>query len=109
MAGDDPDYLERVRRMVCCAPGCLTTPCEAHHPRVGVVGAALRGRDNTAIPLCTEHHRALHDLRGTFEAWDGESLRAWQQDRIEETRETVRILRLMNPPLDEADEQELPF
>ena len=86
MAGEDKGYLELVRRMYCCVEGCRATPCEAHHPRVGVVGLAQRGHDRTAIPLCTRHHGELHSLSGNFKSWDGVSLREWQQDRIHDTR-----------------------
>lgn len=106
MAGEDREYLELVRSLRCCAPACSKTPCEAHHPRVGVVGMGKRGNDNTAIPLCTEHHRDLHGLSGPFKAWDGRSLREWQQDRIADTAEACFALR---PRFGDIDDAEMPF
>lgn len=110
MAGEDPAYLELVRRSYCCAPGrrCHTMPCEAHHPRMGVVGAAQKGHDRTAIPLCTLHHRELHALTGAFKDWDGRSLRDWQQDRIVETQERCERL-LAAYAAESFDDPELPF
>lgn len=107
MANEDPERLELVRRMRCCAPGCSHMPCEAHHPRNGV-GLSLRGHDSTAIPLCTQHHRDLHALSGPFKAWDGRTLRDWQQDMVEDTQDRVSILRARVEPL-EIDEEDIPF
>lgn len=110
MANEDPAYLSVVRRQYCCAPGpvCHTMPCEPHHPRLGVVGAALKGHDRTAIPLCPLHHRELHSLSGVFKSWDGVSLRVWQQDRIAETQ--ARCIPLLEPLITPApDDIDIPF
>lgn len=109
MADEDHAYLEIVRRQYCCAPGpvCHTMPCEPHHPRLGVVGAALKGHDRTAIPLCPLHHRELHSLSGVFKGWDWVSLRVWQQDRIAGTQ--ARCIPLLEPLITPAPEEELPF
>lgn len=107
MANEDPERLELVRRMQCCAPGCRATPCEAHHPRVGVVGVAQKGHDDTAIPLCTRCHRDLHALQGVFKTWDKHTLRDWQQDRIADTRENVEMLRSF--AVAAGEDEEIPF
>jgi hypothetical protein len=39
----------------------------------------LRSHDMTAIPLCREHHAALHDGREPFYGWGALKLRLWQE------------------------------
>lgn len=49
--------------ILCKRLGTPGTPAEIHHLRTGV-GAAQRGSDWTAIPLCPEHHRGASGLHG---------------------------------------------
>ncbi|MCK5616705.1 DUF968 domain-containing protein [Candidatus Pacearchaeota archaeon] len=57
-------YLEHVRCLPCCAPGCkqknISGPnkgkVDPHHTRSVKAG----GSDLTAIPLCREHHTEVH-------------------------------------------------
>jgi hypothetical protein len=46
-------------------------------------------------------------LSGPFKAWDGRSLREWQQDRIAEIQEKCERLTPMY--LGEFDDSDLPF
>lgn len=53
------EYLEYIRSLPCCV--CVTgTPVEPHHMEGGGVGQ--KGSDYSCIPLCTQHHRELHDV-----------------------------------------------
>ena len=59
-------HLTRVAELGCilCANlGTPGTPAEIHHLREGQ-GAAQRGSDWTAVPLCPEHHRGASGLHG---------------------------------------------
>jgi hypothetical protein len=49
--------------ILCKHLGTPGTPAEIHHLRDGQ-GAAQRGSDWTAIPLCPEHHRGASGLHG---------------------------------------------
>ena len=89
MAGELPEYIDHVRRhRLCCAPddGRCMGPVEAHH--AGRRGLSQRAHDDTAIPLCTQHHRDYHQAAGPFRAMDRDQRRAWVEARIEETRAT---------------------
>jgi hypothetical protein len=57
----DPNYLEWVRSLPCRV--CGNWPSEAHHIRgVGHLGGmGLKATDLAVMPLCSRHHRALHD------------------------------------------------
>lgn len=49
--------------ILCKHLGTPGTPAEIHHLREGQ-GAAQRGSDWTAVPLCPEHHRGQSGLHG---------------------------------------------
>jgi len=52
-------YLEYIRNepcLVCLAP----PPSDPHHLLSGVVGG--KGPDESAVPLCRQHHREYHDI-----------------------------------------------
>lgn len=49
--------------ILCRHQGNAGTPAEIHHLREGQ-GAAQRGSDWTAVPLCAEHHRGASGLHG---------------------------------------------
>lgn len=57
----DEGYLHRVRGMPCCICGDDVS-VEAHHPRIGIVGAGRKADDRDAVPLCGRHHRELHTM-----------------------------------------------
>ncbi len=98
MAGEDPDYLERVARLPCCAAGM--SPCvgevQAHHPiygrvaRAPVKGGDRRAHDHDAIPLCLGHHDAFHGSRQPFKVLVKHEKAAWEG---EQTYRTQRILK----------------
>jgi len=52
----DPAYLDYVRSHFCLVPGCRRK-AEAHH----LVSRGAGGSDYTAVPLCREHHWAVHN------------------------------------------------
>lgn len=59
-------HLDRVASIgcvLCRHLGTPGTPAEIHHLREGQ-GAAQRGSDWTAVPLCPEHHRGRSGLHG---------------------------------------------
>lgn len=59
-------HLDRVAGLgciLCSHLGNYGTPAEIHHLREGQ-GAAQRGNDWTAIPLCPEHHRGANGIHG---------------------------------------------
>lgn len=91
----DPRYLAWVRRQPCAAshdPSGHEGRIEAHHDTRGrCVGR--KADDSTAIPLCTRHHRLLHDCHGSMgmakiDRW------AWSDQKIAEHR----ALYLATPP-----------
>ncbi len=59
-------HLSRVARIgciLCNHLGISDSPAELHHLREGQ-GAAQRGSDWTAVPLCPEHHRGAIGVHG---------------------------------------------
>ena len=86
MAGEDHDYVLFVKTLPCIgASGKCNGPVEAHH--AGVHGMRQRPHDNTCIPLCTFHHRCLHDHSGPFRGFPKERIRAWSNNQISITRQ----------------------
>jgi hypothetical protein len=92
MAGEDPRYTAWIRSQGCHlkAQG-NAKPCfgriEAHHPTyLRTTGSDGRAHDNTAIPLCAQHHAELHSLSGVFRGMTRDVLRIWQGARIDEYR-----------------------
>jgi hypothetical protein len=89
MAGEDPERLKWVKTLRCLARGpgtgplCLG-PIEAHH--AGRRGMARRAHDNTAVPLCTGHHRDWHDGAGAFKGWTKDQCRAWTEAAVAATQ-----------------------
>jgi hypothetical protein len=90
-AGSDPAYLAWVRTQY-CAVGISTWRayvCEgtihAHHAgrRPGV---AMKAPDDTAIPLCSKHHRQWHDGTGVFAPFTKLQRFAWSQRAIADTQ-----------------------
>lgn len=87
MAGEDPTRIVWVRtlRCLCRGPGeTCTGVVEAHH--AGRRGMGRRAHDDTAIPLCTGHHRAFHDNAGPFKGRKKAELRAWAAAAIAATQ-----------------------
>lgn len=92
MAGEDPDRIAWIRQQECA----VTKSCSPHTMCMGEVGphhptqfraggdGALRAHDDTAIPMCGQHHVAeLHGLTGTFKGWSGEHLRLWEATEVD--------------------------
>jgi hypothetical protein len=100
MGGENPAYLRDVKRLRCLAassPGRhlfpnLPTPCrgpvEAHH--AGPRGMGQKAPDDTAIPLCTRHHRDWHGATGLFAGWEAARRRAFAAVAIALTRSQHR-------------------
>jgi hypothetical protein len=66
MSNASKRHLSRLAALgciLCDHLGTPGTPAEIHHLREGQ-GAAQRGSDFTAIPLCSEHHRGASGLHG---------------------------------------------
>jgi hypothetical protein len=63
-------HLARVRQMSCSVPGCCAAgPVQAHHLTIAQPKArGLKASDACAVPLCHQHHDALH-RRGDERAW----------------------------------------
>lgn len=95
MAGEDPTYLDWVRRQKCLAIGMERHRCvgviQAHHAgsRVGrpvVKGGDRRAHDRTAIALCVQGHTELHALSGPFASYQKAAKREWEDRKIAETQ-----------------------
>lgn len=99
MAGEDPDYLERVARLPCCAAGLspCNGPVQAHHRSTGrvarapVKGGDRRAHDHDAIPLCMGHHDAWHGARQPFKVLVKHEREAWESEQV------LRIQRALKP------------
>lgn len=97
----DEAWLAEVRRLPCCGPphqppfGSISReewnrcegPVEADHAGARPIGR--KASDDTAIPLCSRHHRMRTDYSGCFAHFDATRMRAWCDERIAETRVTV--------------------
>ena len=68
MANELPRHLDWLRRQKCAVDGCNVHQCEAHH-RTHKRGMGQRSHDRYAIPLCAQHHRDIHNLKGYFSGW----------------------------------------
>jgi len=80
----DREYLEVVRGMPCCLRvlGECNGDVQAHHAGKRPMGR--KADDDTAVPLCSWHHEAVHSVWGTAAA------RPWMDRAIEQTRIWVR-------------------
>lgn len=58
------------------APGRCTGPVEAHH--AGMRGVGQKAADDTVIPLCSGHHRALTNRSGAFAGWPSGAVKRWE-------------------------------
>ena len=99
MSGEDPDYVNWIRRQPCCCQPCVAQS-EAHHSTFGSTqpfdenpSALQRGRgkgqkahDSWCMPLCLRHHGQIHGLSGFFRDFDAAMLREWQTERVREHR-----------------------
>ena len=99
----DPEYLQIVRGLACCAPPPMRPSDPAHFMNIsreewnrheGPVEADHAGQrpvgrkadDSTAIPMCRRHHRMRTDYSGCFAGWDAARMRAWCDQQIAATR-----------------------
>jgi hypothetical protein len=51
-------------------------PTEAHH--AGERAGWRKAPDDTVVPLCSGHHRALTDRTGCFSGWPKGALKKWE-------------------------------
>jgi hypothetical protein len=83
----DPVYLRNVRGLPCVLAG--TRVCNgrihAHHagPRPGM---GIKAADDTAIPLCAQHHQEWHNAGGFFRLLNDVTRERWVSDAIQATR-----------------------
>ena len=86
MAGENLEFILFVKAQRCCM--WMQDPCEgpteAHH--AGERGMGQKAHDETCVPLCTKHHRGLHDANGIFKRWTKKIRKAWVARQIEWTR-----------------------
>jgi hypothetical protein len=94
MANEDPDRLRWIRSRLCLlAPfGGCGGRTEAHH--AGAAGMGQRSHDDTAIPLCSSHHRQWHSANGFFKDFAKADRRAWAEAAIARTRTAYEQSRL---------------
>jgi len=83
----DPAYLANVRRLPCvlvAARSCHGR-IHAHHagPRPGM---GIKSSDDTAIPLCAQHHADWHNCAGFFRLLTDVVRARWVADAIQATR-----------------------
>lgn len=81
----DDAYLEFIRSLGCCAPGCRREPRSDAHHKTGA-GMALTAPDHKAMPLCRPDHRQIDVFRGRFNAWTREERVEWQDSIIRTLR-----------------------
>lgn len=101
MAGEDPDYLERVASLTCCAAGLspCNGPIQAHHAVYGRVsrapakGGDRRAHDHDAIPLCMAHHDAFHGSRHPFKILVKAEKAGWEGEMVLRTQRMLRPMR----------------
>ncbi len=84
--GSDPAYLDRVRALPCFFVGGTISLCEgrvhAHH----AIHRSRGGKDDSAIPLCQEHHRAWHEALPPFRGLSRLERFAWAMRVVAETQ-----------------------
>lgn len=83
----DRVYLANVRRLPClllATRACLGR-IHAHHagPRPGL---GIKAADDTAIPLCAQHHQEWHNAGGFFRLLNDVTRERWVTDAIRKTR-----------------------
>ena len=58
-----PAHRSWVRKHACSVRGCLGTPIEAAHVRIGThAGVGRKPSDRWVISLCVFHHREQHEV-----------------------------------------------
>jgi hypothetical protein len=83
----DRAYLANVRGLPCILTA--TRACfgriHAHHagPRPGI---GIKASDDTAIPLCAQHHQEWHNAGGFFRLLNDVTRERWVRDAIMKTR-----------------------
>lgn len=70
-------------------PGRCSGPVEAHH--AGVRGVGQKATDDTVIPLCAGHHRALTDRAGAFAGWPRGAVKRWEMAMVALYQERYRL------------------
>ena len=89
-------YLEEVRALRRCEVARyfglhVAGPCEGvfEADHAGERPYGRKSDDDTAICVCSLHHKNRTDYKGPFDGWTGAQMRAWCDPRIEETRAIV--------------------
>ncbi len=62
----DPKFLAFIRSQPCLICGGKDQ-VHAHHTETGGIGT--KGSDHSAVPLCWNHHREVHDKYGKRGPW----------------------------------------
>jgi|SRR6478609_1376931 len=90
--GSDPAYLDKVRKLPCCAPRISLVGPEALFHEGDVVAHHARGKtnDRAAIALCWKHHGQWHDANGVFKHWTKDDRRTWSAAAIDDTQRIIR-------------------
>jgi hypothetical protein len=92
----DLAYLAEVRELGCLAAGLTAGlncdgPMHAHH--MGKRGLGQKASDDTAVCLCSKHHRQWHDCDGMFSGWTRDERDSFAWLSIETTRQQVAARR----------------
>lgn len=98
-------YLAAVRALGYCAVARYGVPAAVltgvAHYAAGVCGGVVeadhtgqrpvgrKASDDTAIPMCSVHHRQRTDYSGVFRGYTGPLMRTWCDEMIERTRENI--------------------
>lgn len=79
----DKAYLAFIRQQQCCIPNHdCQGPIDAHHA-ARRSGMGLKACDRDTLPLCRQGHIfERHPLKGYFEGWTKERVKAWESDMI---------------------------
>lgn len=94
MAGEDPEYTDRVAALPCRASSLsrCNGPVQVHHRstgrnRVAVKGADRRAHDHDSMPLCMGHHTVdWHGNTGAFKGWSRDQRTAWEDEQVARVR-----------------------
>ena len=94
-------YRAFLLRQPCRCQPCVS-PVVVHHNTFGETeqhakslggkrGKGQRASDLEGMPLCSKHHRELHDMRGFFGDFDKLTLREWQAQQVRELQNQFAV------------------
>lgn len=84
----DSAYLRFIRGKICCFPECDSTCTDPHHSDTG--GTALVGSDYSAVPMCLDHHRLIHQKYAKSGYWPEDELKSMTAGYLADYREAVK-------------------